>query len=358
VTTCSGCRRQQPGADTLCLACIEDLSAWLRQIPDLYDELAHVRLPGSVRSAGPSVNSPPVYAAAPVRLEVLDLADRGVVFAKLEVWTGPVGDVREMCDRLRRNLLSVPLWNPQDTADFFRVIKSLCRELGRAVGEPQEQPVGKCARPDVEGFQCRGQLLRTQDGAAVYCRRCGDKPELKEQEAWVTLEQAARICGKPIETVRTWYKRGRLGFDPRWTDHAKEQPGWTEPIGPQPFRKAWLPSAVRLANTATTTMPHASGSVNHGSGAELSPGSNAGLRSRQTLGHSSGSDADVLGQMPPSGSSLGSLGNVTPSVDASAGKAVAPDPSQTGSSLGGASQAGEAGPGAVGSTRRPGPALP
>lgn len=268
--SCSGCQRQQPGTGTLCLACIEDLNAWLRQIPDLYAELGSVRLPGSVRTSGPQTGRLPGSApAAPIRLEVFDLHDRGVVFDKLQVWAGVGGDVTEMCDRLRHNLLSVPLWSEQDSGDFYRMVKGLCRELGRAVGEPQELPVGKCSRPDSEGFQCRGHLMRTQDGAAVYCRRCGDKPELTEQAAWVTLEQAATVCGKPIETVRTWYKRGRLGYSPRWIDHAKTQPGWTEPIGPQPFRKAWLPSAVRLANAATTTLQHSSGSVNHGSGAEL-----------------------------------------------------------------------------------------
>lgn len=346
MTTCSGCQRQQPGTDTLCLACIEDLSAWLRQIPDLYDELAHVRLPGSVRAAGPQTKTSAVHAPAPVRLEVLDLHDRGAVFAKLEVWAGQVGDVCDMCERLRHNLLSVPLWPAQESGDFYRTIKALCRELGRVVGEPQELPIGKCARPDPEGFQCRGQLFRTQDGHAVYCRRCGDKPELKEQEAWVTLEQCARVIGKPIETVRTWYKRGRLGFDPRWTDHARTQPGWTEPIGPQPPRKAWLPTAVRLANGATTTFPHSSDSVNHGSGAELSPldrnqdcppvrGPAAAM---QRVGARLGSDADVLGQAE-------GPGNVTPPDVATSGKAVAPDPTQTGLAAGRqADQAGEADP--------------
>lgn len=316
---CSGCQRQQPGSDTLCLACIEDLSSWLRQIPDLYAELGSVRLPGSVRVAGPQTKTSAVHAPAPIRLEVFDLHDRGVVFAKLEVWAGQGGDVREMCNRLRRNLLSVPLWEPHDAGDFYRTIKALCRELGRVVGEPEDKPVGKCAQPDAEGFQCRGPLFRTVDGAAVYCRRCGDKPELQQQSAWVTLEQCATVIGKPIETVRTWYKRGRLGYAARWVDHAQTQPGWTEPIGPQPPRRAWLPTAVRLANGASTTVQHSSDNVNHGSGAELSPRSESGLRAVASSGHCSGSDADVLGRVAP--------GNVTPSVDASAGKAVAPDPS-------------------------------
>lgn len=343
--SCSGCKRQQPGVDVLCLACIEDLNAWLRQIPDLYDELHAVRLPGSVRMVGPqtgrrSASHPP----APTRLEVVDLLDRGVVVAKLEVWATFTGTVSEMCDNLRHHLLSVTMLSAQDAGDFYRTIRALCRDLGRTVGEPDDdKPIGKCSRP-IDGDElCRGQLLRTQDGRAVYCRRCGDKPELKEQGAWVTLEQAARVVGKPIETVRTWYKRGRLGYRAEWVDHAKPHVGWTEPIGPQPPRMAWLPTVSRLANAATTTVQHSSGIVNHGSGAELSLEPNAGLRSRQTFGFNSGSDADVLGRVV----SGQNRGNVTPRVDASAGKAVAPDPSQLDRSRAAAVRAGEETPSPV-----------
>lgn len=272
--SCSGCKRQQPGVDVLCLACIEDLNAWLREIPDLYDELNHVRLPGSVRTTGPSVRTSGGGSAAPVRLEVVDLLDRGGVIQKLEVWAGgELGTVREMCDNMRHHLFSVTMLSAQDAGDFYRTIKALCRDLGRTVGEPQDQPVGKCSRPIDGDRLCRGQIFRSVTAAGVVCRRCGDKPELREQEVWVTLEQAARVIGKPIETVRTWYKRGKLGYWPQWLDHAKTQPGWSEPIGPQPPRMAWLPTAARLANGVTTTVPHSSGMVNHGSGAELSSGS-------------------------------------------------------------------------------------
>lgn len=328
MTTCSGCQRQQPGTDVLCLACIEDLSAWLRQIPDLFSELDHVRLPGSVPNPGPRTRSKsPSGSASPVRLEVLDLLDRGVVFDKLEAWAGPGGDVTEMCDRLRHHLFSVHLLSQQEASDFYRCIKGLCRDLGRVVGEPQELPIGKCSRPDADGFQCRGQLFRTTGGNAVYCRRCGDKPELKQQAAWVTLQQAATLVGKPIETVRTWYKRGRLGYRPQWLDHSSVLSRWSEPIGPQPPRMAWLPTAVRLANEPSTTLQHSSGSVNHGSGAELSAATRGNVASPKQPSISQDSDADVLGRVAP--------GTVTPLAVATAGTVAASDPSQTDHSQGG-----------------------
>lgn len=273
--SCKGCRQQQTN-DALCLACIEDLSAWLRSIPDLYQELGSVRLPGSVSVCGP--RSGPLSrtsSAAPVRLEVLDLLDRGETLRRLWEWTDDRHlDVRQMCDGFRHHLLGIVTepWS----GDFWRAMRSLCRDLGRAVGEPEDRPVGKCSNP-VGDELCRGQLFRTEDGAAVYCRRCGDKPELTDAAVWVSLEQAARLIGRPLETVRTWYKRGRLTWSASWTWElppplAATYGAWSCPIGPQPHRAAWLPSAVRLANGAATTLPPASGIVNHGSGAELSGG--------------------------------------------------------------------------------------
>lgn len=252
---CKGCRQQQTN-DALCLVCIEDLSAWLRQIPDLYHELGSVRLPGSVRVAGPISRSMATGSSAPVRLAVVDLLDRGETLRRLWDWTDQrLLDVQTICDGFRHHLLSIVT---EDWAgDFWRAMRALCRDLGRTVGEPEDRPVGKCSKPVEDTDElCRGQLFRTADGAAVYCRRCGDKPELLEAQVWVSLEQAARLVGRPLETVRTWYKRGKL----TWGG-----------IGPQPFRMAWLPAAVRLADAGATTLPLRSGIVNHGSGAELSP---------------------------------------------------------------------------------------
>ena len=322
---CKGCRQQRTN-DTLCLVCIEDLSFWLRQIPDLYHELGSVRLPGSVRTSGPKTKSTSHGgSAAPVRLEVLDLLDRGETLRRLWDWTDERSlDVRAICDGFRSHLLGIVA---EDWAgDFYWAMRSLCRDLGRAVGEPEDRPIGKCSEP-VDGDElCRGQLFRTPDGGSVYCRRCGHRPALLEAQVWVSLEQAARLTGRPIETVRTWYKRGKLNWSVTWANHSDPSAGWSGPIGPQPARQAWLPAAVRLANAVIATFPHSSATVNHEIGAELSQDQTLGLRTGSSSEGGSGSDADVLGRSVPGGSSPASFGNVTPSAGALAGKAVAPTP--------------------------------
>ena len=304
--TCKGCREQQTN-DQLCLSCIEDLNSWLRTIPDLYAELGSVRLPGSVRSPGPrSYRTALTASASPVRLEVVDLLDRGETLKRLLKWTDTGYDVAAICEGFRQHLLSIAgeSWAPE----FWRDMRSLCRDLGRVVGEPEDRPVGKCSRPYGDEI-CRGQLFRTGDGAGVFCRRCGDRPELLAAEVWVSLEQAARLTGRPLETVRTWYKRGRLSWDG---------------IGPQPFRMAWLPTAVRLADGSVTTLPPRRVTVNHESAAELSPldrnqaATTAATRQvNPDNDERSGSDADVLGRLV--------TGNVTPPDGAPSGTAVAPD---------------------------------
>jgi hypothetical protein len=321
--SCKGCREQQTN-EHLCLSCIEDLSCWLREIPALYSELGSVRLPGSVHSPGPrSFRMAQTAGASPVRLEVVDLLDRGETLARLWTWTDDRGDVEETCLTFRSHLLTVAAepW----AGDFYRSIRALCRDLGRAVGQPEERPVGKCSQATGDEL-CRGQLLRTEGGTA-YCRRCGHKPDITAQPAWVTLREAAMIVGKPIETVRTWYKRGKLVPLPvasagNWCPWPLR---WSDPVGPAPANRAWLPTLVRLANDSVATLPLRPAIVNHGSGAELSPldrnqaATTAATRQMNSdNGARSGSDADVLGRLV--------TGNVTPSAGAPAGKAVAPDP--------------------------------
>lgn len=232
----------------------------------------------------------------------MDLLDQGGVLARLLKWTDSANSVSGICSEFRSHLLTAAAepW----AGDFYRDMRALCRDLGRAVGQPEERPVGKCA--SIRGDEpCRGQLLRLDHGG-VYCRRCGDKPALTSREVWLTDRETALAVGRPLETIRTWIKRGRAGFpSPIW---AAGQ--WSSPIGPAPSRRAWLPTAVVLA-----TLPQTSAIVNHGSRAELST-------------DSLGSDADVLAQ------EVGRLtqpGTVTPSASRGAGKAVAPIPLTSGS---------------------------
>lgn len=244
--TCTGCREQQ-ATDSLCLRCVEDLNAWLRDIPVLYAELGFVRLPGSVPSHGGTIRAAATGSAAPVRLVVVDLLDRGETLARLKEWTDVSGDVLSICDGFRRHLLTI--CGEEWAGRFWRSMRALCRDLGRAVGEHQEQSIGKCSQLR-DGEQCRGRLFRADLGG-VYCKRCGDKPQIVDQQVWVTANQAATIVGKPIKTVRNWFNRGLVGWSP------SVAPG----LG-------WLPIIVRRA--AVTTVPQLSDSVNPGSRAEPS----------------------------------------------------------------------------------------
>lgn len=283
---CKGCREQQTN-ETLCLVCIEDLSFYLREIPVLYAELGSVRLPGSIRQSGPWTSRPNRTASpSPVRLEVVDMLDRGETLARLREWTDTGVSVLAICDGFRVHLLATAAepW----AGDFFRAMRALCRDLGRAVGQPEEQSVGKCSVP-VDGDElCRGSLYRAAAGG-VYCRRCGTKPEIIDQQVWVTAREASVIVGKPIETVRTWFKRGRVG--------------WGPPIAPN---LGWLPIIVRRAQLATVPP---SGNLNHGSGAELSGSRASGRTSPIATGTAApstgcGTAAPIPTNVPPDGTTL------------------------------------------------------
>jgi len=319
LNTCTGCREQQT-PDHLCLTCTEDLNSYLREIPDLYDELESYRLPGSVVASGPRVGrTSRLSAPSPVRLEVVDLLDRGLCLARLLKWTDSGSDVSVICSGFRSHLLSIV--SEPWIGDFYRDMRALCRDLARTVGQPEERPVGKCSKP-VDGDElCRGQLMRL-DAGGVYCRRCGDKPALETRPVWLTDRETAMAVGRPLETIRTWIKRGRVGFrDAVMT----EQGEWSSQIGPAPARRCWLPTAVALA-----TEPQRSAIVNHGSRAELS--TNTRELTPADL-DSSSSDADVLDRVAP--------GNVTPSDGAPSGKASAPIHSNDQQARGGAAGAGE-----------------
>lgn len=302
--SCKGCRQQQTN-DVLCLRCIEDLSAWLRQIPDLYHELGSVRLPGSVRSAGPWVKSgTSTGSASPVRLVVIDLLDRGEALRRLWEWTDSrTLDVATICDAFRHHLLAIA--GEPWAGDFWRAMRALCRDLGRAVGQAEERPVGKCSEPirDTDEL-CRGQLLRASAGG-VYCRRCGHKPELKTRAVWVSCQHAAMVTGRPVKTIRTWRDRGKVAR------------GQWPVISPD---MVWLPDVVRLAEGTVATFPQDRASLSPGSRAELAQGQTQGLVPSSSPDVSSGSDADVLGRVPWQWLT----DNVTPSVVATTGTAVAP----------------------------------
>lgn len=311
MSTCSGCKQQELIlAEVLCLSCVEQLSEWLRMIPVLFSELDDVRLPGSVRQSGPYAKTSSTGSAAPVRLSVVDLLDRGEVLTRLrQAWPGVTAfaSVDGACWWYSHHLLDLVL-EPEWALQLFTKVRGLVRDLGRTVGEPEELPVGKCSQPIGDSTElCRGQLFRRPAGG-VLCRRCGHLPELRAQSVWCTVQHAAMVTGRPVKTIRTWARR----YSPLRV--------WCPPMAPG---LVFLPHVVELAERVATTLPHGSGSLSPGSGAEPSPGTTDSESSSQPAPGSSGSvsDTDVLGRTAATGT-----GNVTPSALAGAGTDVAPDP--------------------------------
>lgn len=324
MSTCSGCKQQELLLDEqLCLSCVEQLGEWLRMIPVLFGELDDVRLPGSVRQSGPYAKTSSIGSAAPVRLAVVDLLDRGEVLTRLQqAWPGGewFTTVTNACLWYRQHLLS--LVAELEIPGLYRVVRGLVRDLGRVVGEPEEMPVGKCSQPiGSDGELCRGQLFRREAGG-VLCRRCGDLPEMRTQAVWCTVQHAAMVTGRPVKTIRTWARR----YSPLRV--------WCPPMAPG---LVFLPHVVELAERVATTLPHGSDSLSPGSGAEPSPETtDVGSSPVADSGSSgSGSDADVLGSVGQGGRSVSKPGNVTPPDGASSGKAVAPDPTDRESLTGG-----------------------
>lgn len=309
MSTCSGCKQQELLLDEqLCLSCVEQLGEWLRMIPALFKELNAVRLPGSVRQSGPYAKTSSTGSAAPVRLAVVDLLDRGEVLTRLQrAWPGGewFSSVDGACAWYRQHLLTLVM-EPEGPG-LYRVVRGLVRDLGRVVGEPEEMPVGKCLQPiGSDGELCRGQLFRREAGG-VFCRRCGHLPEMRTQAVWCSVQHAAMVTGRPVKTIRTWARR----YSPLRV--------WCPPMAPG---LVFLPHVVELAGRVATTLPHGSDSLSPGSGAEPSPES-GDLKS--SPGSGSVSDADVLG---PEVSRV-TPDNVTPSAVATAGTDVAPDPTRS-----------------------------
>lgn len=301
MTICGGCKQAELlTGEQVCLRCVEDLSEWLRAIPLLFEELGKVRLPGSVRVSGPYAKQSVTGSVAPVRLAVVDLLDRGETLRRLWAVGGTGWSVADVCAGMLRNIFTI--CSEDSAAAVYRAVKALVRDLGRTVGEPEEQSVGKCSQPITDdGELCRGALFRADIGG-VYCKRCGHKPEIKDQAVWCTIRDAALITGKPVETIRTWYKRRLVGANCPTSRQLTKG-------------RVWLPIVVRRA---AIHIPTTSASVNHGTGAE--PSAATDLQGQGAEG--SGSDADVLGW----GGSSNAPGNVTPPVVATAGTAVVPVP--------------------------------
>lgn len=180
----------------ICPNCETQLRDWLRAIPDHYTLLPTFLEHGTTDRNPDSKATKRSEAAAPMRLEIVDLLDhrlgrkwlgtattddrRGVLGTLLaiahEIHDGRqlTGDlptnVTAACDYIHRHLLWVA---EQDwVGDAYAEIKALHRTLSDAVGIYRPRPVGRCHLPQEETEEpCGGPLLANKAGG-VRCPRC------------------------------------------------------------------------------------------------------------------------------------------------------------------------------------------
>lgn len=180
----------------LCRGCEDRLLSWLEKIPEHYALLPEFIEHGSVERNPESKSTKASVAAAPMRLDVIDLLDtrrgrkwhgtevadgRRGVLGTLESWARLVREEKNITDAqtctvayeaatLRRHMLWIAEqpWVDELHAD----IKALHRDLSDAVGDYRPRPVGRCDSPTEDG-SCGGPLMPSRFGG-VHCARCGE----------------------------------------------------------------------------------------------------------------------------------------------------------------------------------------
>lgn len=181
---------------TICGRCVANLNTWLTGIADNYGKLGRFIQHGTTEGNPESKATKRSEAAAPMRLEVIDLLDerlgrkwqglaptsdrRGVIGA-LQAPAEQVTDERNLTGALpttvggltaflRRHLnwITEQPWVP----DFYDEMKRLDRAISDAIGDYKRPPVGKCHVPaDDAGTPCGGPLFASTYGG-VHCARC------------------------------------------------------------------------------------------------------------------------------------------------------------------------------------------
>jgi len=180
----------------LCARCEDNLRVWLNKIPDHYALLPTFIEHGTVDRNPESKATKSVNAAAPMRLDIIDLLDTryGRCMNGLAPTTdrrGVIGTLKVHTERLieERPLTNVPILNvstacallsrhrlwlaEQDwISDLYEDIKQLHRTLSDAVGEYRRPPVGHCHVLNDDNQACGGGLFANPYGG-VRCSRCG-----------------------------------------------------------------------------------------------------------------------------------------------------------------------------------------
>ena len=182
----------------VCGRCVDQMQAWLRDIPHTYALLPTFVEHGSIERNPDAKTTKATEAAAPLRLEIVDLLDarygrkwNGTAPAHLR--RGVLGDLQAHVDALaeHRGITT----NPTDTTTvtgackfltrhlpwattqdwvtwLYKDLKHLNRALSDAVGEYRRPPVGHChLTPTTPDKPCGGPLYPSTYGG-VHCTRC------------------------------------------------------------------------------------------------------------------------------------------------------------------------------------------
>lgn len=183
-------------ASRICGRCEANLTDWLTTIPQHYALLPRFTQHGTTEQNPETKTTKRSEAAAPMRLEVIDLLDerlgrkwsgmtpttdrRGVI-GILQAWTETVHDGRNLtaalpttvaahCAFLRRHMLWIV--EQEWVTDFTAEVKALNRAVSEAAGIYRRPPVGTChVIPEDATQPCGGPLFASQYGG-VYCARC------------------------------------------------------------------------------------------------------------------------------------------------------------------------------------------
>lgn len=181
----------------LCHPCVDRLEKWLTEIPERFALVPTYLLPTADLDANPETKTTKrPTAPVPVRLAALDLLDtrlgrkwlgteptpdrRGALGVLLAI----ANEIREAKGSPRRTTSTVlheadtirgqlPWLATQEwVTDAYQEIRILHRELGDAIGDYPQRPVGICyiTQPGQDA-ECGGPLLPNHSG--VHCPRCG-----------------------------------------------------------------------------------------------------------------------------------------------------------------------------------------
>lgn len=207
ITYCAnGCTRNTSSGDhirvqtdppsQICRKCEDNLHDWLTAIPDLYANLPLLIEPGTVEKNPDAKTTKKAEAAAPMRLDVIDLLDtrlgrkwNGTAPAHLR--RGILGDLDVLADHiLEARQITNPftgtptvaqlcafldrhrLWAAEqdDIKQLHDDIKRIHRVLSDANGEYRRPPVGHC-HIETDAGRCGGPLFANTYGG-VRCAKC------------------------------------------------------------------------------------------------------------------------------------------------------------------------------------------